>query len=116
MALLSSCPPWVGRYVLYGSCLHCHCRFSLILLPKSPVEIFSGASEVNLKVWGLGLVRQFSLRQSAGALIGTSSPTNHSRLVSVSDFLPCVLAVLAAVGKRADPEPTCAGVNTEWLQ
>lgn len=53
-----------------------------------------------MKVWGLGLVRQFSLRQSAGVLIGTSSPTNHRKLVSVSDFLLCVLAVLAAGGKR----------------
>lgn len=88
----------LGRQVC--SCLHRHCRFSLRLFLKSPVQMFSGAYEVNLKVWGLGLVRQFSLRQSAGVLIGTSSPTNHRKLVSVSDFLLCVLAVLAAGGKR----------------
>lgn len=48
----------------------------------------------------LGLVLQFSLEQSAGTVIGTSSPTNHRRLVRGSDSSCALAAVPAAVEQR----------------
>lgn len=48
----------------------------------------------------LGLVLQFSLEQSAGAVIGTSSPTNHRRVVRGSAPSCALAAVLAAVERR----------------
>lgn len=65
----------------------------------------------------MGLVLQFSLKQSAGVVIGTSSPTNHRRLVYVSDFFLCVdWQGSQAQNRGIDSEPENARVETKQLR